>query len=147
HGVGDALVRAVASGASRLGERVNTGVPFVGRPLGPFPMRGVRGDSRYTSSVHGVLLSDALWANEGRKRSTAAVRARRRGQDGHIERGQTLRLLSYACINASSCVRPGASGAFSGTWNSRRSSTTPTLTVTRADTTRIFGACVSRVQA
>ena len=94
---------AVASGASRLGERVNTGVPFVGWPLGPFPMRGVRGDSRYTSSVHGVLLSDALWANEGRKRSTAAMRARRRGQDGHNERGQTWRLMATP-----SSIRPPA---------------------------------------
>src|SRR4030095_8955462 len=94
HGLRDARVGAVASGASRLGERVNTGVPFVGWPLGPFPMRGVRGDSRYTSSVHDVLLSDALWANEGRKSSIAAVRAWRRGQDGHNERGQTWRVLA-----------------------------------------------------
>jgi hypothetical protein len=30
HGLADARVGAVASGASRLGERVNSGVPFVG---------------------------------------------------------------------------------------------------------------------
>src|SRR3954451_21243776 len=53
----------------------------------------------------------------------------------------------YAFINSSSCVRAGASGALSGTWNSRRSSTGPTLVVTSAETSRSLGALASRVHA
>ncbi len=46
----------------------------------------------------------------------------------------------YAFICSSSCVRTGTSGALSGTWNSRRSSTGPTLAVTSTETKRTFGA-------
>src|SRR5215213_3420230 len=56
-------------------------------------------------------------------------------------------LGGYALINSASCVRAGTSGALSGTWNSRRRSTRPTLMVTRADTSRTFVALGSRVHA
>ena len=64
-------IGAVASGASRLVERLNAGVPFIGWPCGPFPMGGVRRDSRYTDSVHGVApFYEALGATSGRKLHT-----------------------------------------------------------------------------
>ena len=83
HGLDGALFGAEAPCASRIVERVDAGVPFIGWARGPFPVSRVRGDSRHTYPVHVVLLSACP---EGDEVEAAPRRATwRGGQDGHSE--------------------------------------------------------------
>src|SRR4051812_554445 len=78
-GLDVALHRAVASVASRLVERFNARVSLIGWALGPFPMGGVRSDSRHTESLHGEC--SFLRAPEG-----AVVRKLHTGRCGGVAR-------------------------------------------------------------
>ena len=53
------LFEAVAACASRLVERVDASVPFIGWARGPFPVSHVCRDSGHTTPGHRVLL--ATW--------------------------------------------------------------------------------------
>jgi len=63
-GVDGARFGAVASGAGRLVERVDRGVPFIGRAQGPFAMRGGRRHSRDTSPGHVSAPFCVPWGDE-----------------------------------------------------------------------------------
>jgi hypothetical protein len=82
-GLDRVLFEVAAACASRLVERVDAGVPFVGWARGPFPVSGVRRDSGHTCTGHMTFLSACPGGDVvGKLQRRATWRG---GQDGHSE--------------------------------------------------------------